>query len=194
MVKRPVLTPEQLRQLLRYEPDTGRLFWRTAPVSFFVAGRHSAERKCLAWNGKNAGKEALCYRDSPDSYAYGEIFGHKVYAHRVIVAMTTGAWPDGEVDHIDGDRSNNRENNLRAVTRRENALNKSLRRSNKSGAMGVYWDRARKKWAAEIFDRGVKVHIGRFDSLPDAKRARAAREAELGYHPNHGRQPLTLDR
>lgn len=66
---------EILHKLLRYDPKTGKLFWKTATVDAFEDGKHSAERKCKAWNAQNSGKEALAYRDNKNEYAYGSIFG-----------------------------------------------------------------------------------------------------------------------
>lgn len=140
MAKKPIPTPEQLRQLLRYEPETGKLFWRVAPLSLFEDCGYPAAHRCALWNGKYAGKEALAYREKDRPYAYGEVFGAKVYAHRAIVAMHDGVWPR-VVDHIDGDKTNNRLSNLRAVTQTENCMNARRRRDNTSGATGVYLGR-----------------------------------------------------
>jgi hypothetical protein len=194
MRKTPQPPVEQLRDMLEYDPANGTLRWRVVPLKYFQSTGYSAERKCAAWNGKYAGKVALAHRDKPGSYAYGDVFGTKVYAHRAILAMEHGVWPEADVDHINGDRTDNRLINLRPVSRQVNAMNRSIYSRNRSGVMGVYWDRSRSQWAAEIFVNGVKQHIGRFERLEDAKRARAEREVLLGYHPNHGRQPLTIDR
>ncbi len=186
MAKKPLPTPVDLRQLLRYEPETGKLFWREAPLSLFAdAGYPAAHRRAL-WNGKYAGKEALCYRDHAANYAYGTVFGTKVYAHRAIVAIDQGAWPP-EVDHINGDRTDNRLSNLRAVTRPENAKNRPMQSRNKSGVIGVSWDKSSGKWAAEISEGGTRTRLGYFENIEDAKAARVRSEAMLGFHANHGR-------
>lgn len=186
MAKRSLPCPTVLRQLLRYEPDTGKLFWREAPHGVFSAGKYPAARICKTWNGQNAGREALCYRDTPDSYAYGAVFGVKCYAHRALVALRDGAWPVC-VDHQDGDRTNNSLGNLRACTRSQNAMNLPIRSQNTSGRIGVCWDKTRGKWAAEIKSCGVRRRLGRFDSFDDACAARAEAEKDMGFHPNHGR-------
>jgi hypothetical protein len=186
MAKNPIPTPEELRQLLRYEPETGKLFWREAPLSLFTDAGYPAAHRCALWNGKYAGREALAYREKSRPYAYGDIFGTKVYAHRAIVALHEGEWPK-VVDHIDGDKTNNRLSNLRSVTTRENAMNGGFRRDNTSGVTGVYLDKRDNRWCAEIFCSGRKIHIGRFRDFESAKAAREAHEAVLGFHPNHGR-------
>lgn len=181
------VTPEQLRQLLRYEPETGRLFWRNAPLSMFEARGSHAPRIHAAWNAKYAGKEALAYREKSRPYAYGDVLGKKVYAHRAIIAMRDGVWPKA-VDHVDGDKTNNRLSNLRAVTTQQNCMNSGFRSDNTSGATGVWLDKRDNRWCAEIFHAGRKKFIGRFHVLEDAKAAREAYQAALGFHPNHGKQ------
>lgn len=190
MTKKTLPTPETLRQLLRYEPDTGKLFWRTADPSMFQDGAYSAERKCKAWNGKYSGKQALDYRDKERPYPYGDVFGVKCYAHRAIIAITEGYWPE-EVDHINGDKTDNRLVNLRAVTRLENMKNTSRRSDNTSGYTGISYDGERRLWAAEIISEGKKKHLGRFASKSQAAAARLAAERKYGFHPNHGRNSCT---
>ena len=179
-------SPELLRKLLRYEPDTGKLFWRLATPDMFLDGKkHSAKTKCAIWNAKCAGKPALSYREKNRPYAYGDIFGVKVYAHRVICAMRDGTWPE-VVDHINGDKQDNRSQNLRSVDHSANAMNRLLGSNNKSGIVGVYWDRARLKWSAEIQANGKKFFLGRFDRKLDAQKARQKAQESMGFSSRHG--------
>lgn len=186
MRKKALPSPDVLRQILRYKPCTGELRWRQATPEMFSDGAYSAERKCRAWNGKYSGKPALCHQDPERPYSYGEIFGVKCYAHRAILAMMTGEWPD-EVDHINGDKSDNRLTNLRAVSRSENMKNTSLRSDNTSGVTGVYFDKSRCLWAAEILAGGKRSHLGRYRTKKEAVLARKAAEIRFGFHANHGR-------
>ena len=186
MTKKHLPTPDVLRQLLRYNAETGNLFWREASPCMFDDSAYSAERKCKAWNGKYSGKIALNYECKVHRYKYGEIFGVKLYAHRVIIAMTTNKWPD-EVDHINGNRGDNRLPNLRPVTRSENMKNSAMRSDNTSGTMGVYWDSARGKWSAEIYSDGKKAYLGRFSCKSEAIKKRLEAEKKMGFHKNHGR-------
>jgi hypothetical protein len=106
------------------------------------------------------------------------------------MAMTTGHWPNGDVDHINGDRQDNRICNLRNVTRSENCMNSSISKRNKSGVLGVCWTSRERKWLAQIQHNGKNIHIGSFDVLEDAKAARLNKEKELGFHENHGKPRL----
>ena len=177
-------TPELLRKLLRYEAG-GKLFWRARTPDMFADGNYTAERSCNNWNARLAGKEA--FASDCSGYRHGAIFCRPLYAHRVIWAMETGAWPEFEIDHINGVRDDNRIENLRGVTRQDNGKNMKMPCTNTSGHMGVYWDNARGKWVAYIKVRRVKIHLGYFSDKSDAIDARKSAEIEHGFHENHGR-------
>lgn len=100
--------------------------------------------------------------------------------------MTIGEWPEF-VDHINGDRTDNKIENLRSCSRLENSVNRAVASHNKSGVLGVHYDKSRGKWAAEIKVNKKKVYLGRFDSIDEAKTARKIAEVKYGFHPNHGR-------
>lgn len=172
MAKRQLPSPEVLRQLLRYEPDTGKLFWKERPEG------------PAAWNGRFAGKEAI---SSPDGFGYlhGRVDYIPVRAHRVIFAMVYGYWPEAQVDHINGDRSDNRIENLRGATWSENQRNKGTQSNNKSGAKGVYWNAQRRKWHAQIKVNGDTLYLGRFARLEDARMA--YQQAAKDYHGDFAR-------
>ena len=180
-------SPELLRQLLRYDPDTGKLYWRERDVSFFnsTEGR-SANHACAQWNSRFAGKEALT-ADNGAGYNQGCIFGKVYKAHRVIWAMVYGEWID-EVDHIEGTRNDNRLAKLRDGSNGQNRKNTKLPRNNTSGAIGISWAKNINKWKAYINFDGKRIGLGYFDDINDAIFARKSAEAEYGYHPNHGRQ------
>jgi hypothetical protein len=93
-------SPDLLRKLLRYEPETGKLFWRERDREFF-----KSDRDYKVWNIRFAGKEAFTASDC--GYKTGKVFGKTYRAHRIIWALQTGAWPRDEIDHIDQDKSNN---------------------------------------------------------------------------------------
>lgn len=179
-------SPELLRKLLRYEPETGKLFWRERQVEMFTDGKYSAERSCAAWNSALVGKEALA-APHKEGYKQGRIFGRIYLAHRVIWAMVYGEWPLKCIDHISGVRDDNRIENLRAVSQAENSKNQKRRSNNISGVTGVIWHRPTQKWQAYIKINGNQKHLGLFTALNEAAAVRKAAEAEHGYHPNHGR-------
>jgi hypothetical protein len=163
----PLPSQEELRKLLDYDPETGKLIWK--------------RRKCDSptWNIRFAGKPALTIEKR--GYFTGSIWGVKYMTHRIIWKWMTGDDP-AEIDHINGNGLDNRWANLRSVDRLANARNMPKRRENKSGYCGVYF--AQGKWQARI----LRKTIGTFSSREDAIAARKAAERELGFHPNHGRR------
>jgi hypothetical protein len=183
---KPLPSPELLRKLLRYEPDTGRLFWRKRTPDMFEGQSRNAQDCCNAWNNKFAGREAFT-SISGKGYNSGAIFGRNYRAHRVIWAIFHGEWPRGQIDHINGNPSDNRIKNLRDVTNEENHRNMKTRSDNTSGVMGVFFYKTRKKWEAYIKTDGRKKHLGYFANIDDAIAARKAAEIKYGYHKNHGR-------
>jgi hypothetical protein len=102
--------------------------------------------------------------------------GGQRYVHRIIMA----AEENEQVDHINGDRLDNRRENLRICTAAENSFNKVIGTRNKSGVVGVHWDSKRLRWAAQICIGGKTIPLGRFDDLEKAKAVRLA--AETSYH------------
>jgi hypothetical protein len=101
--------------------------------------------------------------------------------------MKTGKWPDTEIDHINGNRADNRFENLRQVSHQENGKNTKRYASNRSGFAGVGRTTNPSKWRARIRVNGKLVHLGVFDSAEDARTARKAAEKQFGFHENHGR-------
>lgn len=180
MPRKPLPTPEELRQLLRYEPETGRLYWLPRPSEMF-----KTERDTNAWNTRYAGREAFLSPHS-DGYRQGRIHERKYLAHRVAYAIHHGEWPPEDIDHINGVCDDNRIENLRAVSRTVNNRNRNMQTNNKSGVNGVNWHKTAKKWMARIYLGGMQKSLGYFDSLDDAVAARKAAEVGHGYTERHG--------
>jgi len=174
-------TPQELREFLRYEPKTGKLFWKPRDVSFF-----KTDRACNSWNAKYENKEALTACKS-GGYRHGCILSRQHLAHRVAWALHHGVWPSDQIDHINGDTADNRILNLRVVTPQENQMNTKMRRNNTSGVMGVGWRNDMAKWAANIQIEGRRKHLGLFEDKSDAIAARSEAEAQYNFHENHGR-------
>lgn len=185
-MKRSLPSQQYIIECLSYDPDTGMLFWRERPVCHFVGRRRSAAHIAANINSTRAGQPA--FTAMANGYYTGAIDGRNYRAHRVIWKLVTGEEPDN-IDHIDGDRANNRWINLRSVDRHENCKNACLRSDNTSGVIGVHWSTSRKKWVAQIKAHDKLVNLGRFDSRDDAVRARKAAEITYGFHKNHGRRP-----
>ena len=184
MIHKDLPSPELLRKLLRYEPETGKLFWMERGVSLFNDGVQTAEHTCARWNSRLAGRPA--FSKSSHGYLRCSIFYRRYYAHRIIWAMVTSEWPSAQIDHINHDRLDNRIKNLRAVTNKENGKNQSMPCTNTSGTVGVGWHKASGKWRADIVSNGKQIRLGKFTDIKDAIVARKDAEAEYFYHRNHG--------
>ena len=192
MAKRQLPSPEDLRQLLRYEPETGKLFWKEREPRFCVTSDpRGPEWVAKRWNKRLSGKEALTAKNN--GYRVGPILGRMVPAHRVAWALHCGEWPTGQIDHINGIRDDNRIANLRDVSAAENGRNQKAPHDNTSGVIGVGWDQARGKWKASINTRGRTHHLGRFNDFESAVKARTEAERRYGFHPNHGRSARLRD-
>jgi hypothetical protein len=175
----PKLTAKVVRELLDYNPDTGVLTWRERDRRWFknIGAWHR-------WNVCYAGKRTGCL-DNRQRRCIG-IFGRQYLEHRVVFLWMTGRWPKPEVDHIDHDTTNNKWKNLRKASRKENAKNQSLFRTNKSGHVGIYrcynWG-----YLVQIGVNGRIHQLGRFPTMQKAIAARLAAQRQHGFFKNHGR-------
>lgn len=162
---RKAVTGERLRELLHYDPETGVFTWR-------VGGRR-------ARLGEAAGCVETC------GYLRITIDGRQYYAHRLAWLYVTGAWPADQLDHRDGDRTNNRFDNLREATHAENGQNRTTQKNNTSGFAGVHWHLGDRRWHARIRVGGRRVHLGSFDTPEEAHAAYIEAKARL-----HDFQPV----
>lgn len=178
--------PDVLRQILFYHPESGKLFWRKRDIAFFKDGARPAIVACKRWNTRYADKEAFTSTDR-DGYRQGAIFNRRRLAHRVIWALVTGKWPDGPLDHINGNPSDNRISNLRRVSVAEN--NKNIKRpcNNTTGVAGVYKCPDSGNWFSRVQCGGKVINLGRYKNFDEAVQARQNGLAKYGFHPNHGR-------
>lgn len=177
----PELTAEQARDLLRYEPDTGRLFWKERPANLFAT-----ERSWKTWNKRYAHREAFTSRNV-NGYRHGSIFDESISAHKLAWFLAVGRWPNGHIDHINGVRDDNRIVNLREVQPIQNAWNMYRRHDNKSGQTGVIYSGRQKRWCANIRIAGTRFNLGSYMTKQEAVAARKAAEKVAGFHANHGR-------
>lgn len=170
MAKKPLPPVEVLRQLLRYEPETGKLFWNERPTHMFSTdSTRSQEHISALWNSRYAGKEAFTARATA-GHKHSTIFGTLVQAQRVIWAIVHGEWPAFGIDHIDGDPANNRLENLRIATQSQNCANRTSRKGATSKYLGVH--RQKKSWIAQIKPIGGKgYYIGSFKTEEEAAMA-----------------------
>jgi hypothetical protein len=107
--------------------------------------------------------------------------------HRLAWFYVTGEHPDFEIDHIDGDRMNNRWDNLAKSDPTLNSRNQGNRKDNTSGVRGVHF--YQNVWVARISHKGQRYVLGLFDTIEEATAARKAAEVLFGYHRNHGGRP-----
>lgn len=164
---------DYLHKRLRYEPETGKLFWR------------DCEEMPKKWRTRYAGNEAFTSANG-HGYRKGSIYGVMFQAHRVIWAIHYGEWPSDQIDHINGVRNDNRISNLRVVTNQENGRNSSMRSDNTSGVCGVCWHKASGKWHAHIMVDGRSKHLGLFPTIAAAAAARAEASRRYGFTDRHG--------
>lgn len=170
---KPLPSIEYLRQRLRYEPETGKLFWL------------DYEEMPQQWRSVWFGKEAFTSYQS-EGYRKGKIDGVSYLAHRVAYALYHAEWPFAQIDHINGIRTDNRIVNLRVVTSQENQHNMTMRSDNTSGITGVTWHKRDRKWAAHIRLSGKKKHLGFFKTIEEAAIARAEASRLYGFTERHG--------
>lgn len=162
-----MLEHQELLKLLDYDKETG-IFTRK------VRTTNSVKVGDIAGNKNSAG------------YLVVSVKGKQYLGHRLAWFYINSEWPE-EIDHIDGDRFNNKIQNLRNCDSTENKRNSCISKNNKSGFTGVSWSKTNDKWRAVIWDKRKKVHLGYFKDINDAMRARLQAELDLGYHANHGR-------
>jgi hypothetical protein len=164
MTKPTTLTAERVRELLTYEPLTGLFYWRV-------------DRRCGRGRGRvtaNAGSQAGTPFLGAKGRRYWKItIDARCYlAHRIAVLCMMGAWPEHEVDHIDGNGLSNAWANLRPATRAQNGANTSRRSDNTVGLKGV--TRQGSRFVAQL-QRGKRhVYLGAYDTAEEAHAAYVA--------------------
>jgi hypothetical protein len=161
-----MITQSELKELVRYNKDTGE----------FVYIKPRKRIKVGDTAGRNHSK----------GYWVIGINGRQYLAHRLAWLYITGEWPSDQVDHINHDRSDNRWGNLREATNKINHQNRPMQKNNKSGFTGVFWEKAINKWRSQIKVGGKKIHLGVFDNLSDAISTRQEANNRYGFHVNHG--------
>jgi hypothetical protein len=173
MTDRNLPSVEYLRKRLRYEPETGKLFWL------------DCEDMAGWWRTRHKGKEAFtAFNDG--GYKCGAINHNSFKAHRVAWAIYHGDWPSDQIDHINGIKDDNRIVNLHVVTSQENGRNQSMNRRNTSGVCGVAWYKPTRKWMSYITIEGKFKNLGYFATIEAAAAARAEASRQHGYTDRHG--------
>lgn len=155
------LSPEviELRENFTYNPETGF-------ITKFKTGN-------LGWLEEQG-------------YRVFDWKGDSIKAHRLIFLLVLGFIPEGQVDHINHDRADNRWINLRVVSKPTNAKNLSKYVSNSSGVTGVCWHKKQQKWIARIMVNNKAIQLGSFESKEEAIAVRQAALVKYNFHENHG--------
>ena len=164
-----------LHECLNYDPRTGRLVWRIRPLSHFAkAGDRSSAHLHAIFNTQHAGTDAGGITGGYFALTLDRV---RIQAHRAAWAMMTGKWPSFFIDHINGDRRDNRWDNLREATRAENCRNAKLSAKNTSGFKGVR--ASGRKWTANIRDGRRQLYLGVYDTPYEAHAAYCAAAIRL---------------
>lgn len=149
------LTAERARELLSYDPQSGLLTWRISRGNCFKAGDVAGPPGSMR-----------------QGYLRVYLDGRSYSVHRVIWLYVHRVHPSGEIDHIDGDRLNNKISNLRDVTRTKNQENlKHAHKDNSTGHLGVSYNKKNQKFTAHITILGRQNYLGSFQSAGDAHEA-----------------------
>lgn len=164
---------ELAKKLFYYEPETGKVF-RIAKLTWKRNIKPCKPREIKDIN--NYGYIQVSFQGRP--------FG----LHRIIFLLMTGSFPANDVDHIDGDRLNNKWENLREVARCENLRNIGIKSSNSTGYHGVSFRKDTGKFTVYIDFDGVRYRGGSFTDLKDAVNKRREMETSFGFHENHGKR------
>lgn len=179
------LTADIIRELLDYNSETGALTWRHRPMKWF-AHCQIPSKEFARWNNCFAGKPALT-ADDGEGYRVGRILNIIVRAHRVAWLHYYGAWPAEQIDHINGDRADNRIENLRAADAFINMRNQKKFCTNTSGFTCVYWEPRKQRWAARLFINGKRKRFGTYRTREEAAHVVESKRAEFGFTDRHGK-------
>jgi hypothetical protein len=160
------LTHERLLAELDYNPDTGVFVWKSR-------GGKGRRPDGVAGTRHSAGYTHICLRRNG--------VGGFHFAHRLAWFYVHGCWPKGVIDHINGDRTDNRIANLRDVPVGVNAQNRRAPQTNsRSGVLGVCWKACRSRWLAQIKTNGQRTKVlGTFRTKEEAEAAYLAAKREL---------------
>jgi hypothetical protein len=164
-----------LNECFFYEPSSGELIWKQRPTSHFGDDPESKYHK--NWNGRFAGTKAGSPR--PSGHLYVSVASVSYAVHKIIWKMVTGQ-DVPELDHRNTNPSDNRWDNLRPATRRQNTYNKKCYKNSRTGFKGVRPSaRNPARFSASIKYLGRRIRLGTYDTAEAAHAARCAKAREL---------------
>lgn len=152
-------------------------------MNYYERIRYDAATGSFVWAmsapGISAGKPAGSV--SKNGYRVVKIGRKQVRAGRLAWFLSHGQWPAGEIDHINGDRLDDRLANLRVVDRAGNSQNKRCAQANNRscGLLGVTWNKQHQRWQAKIMANKVRHHVGLFDTAQAAHAAYLQKKRQL---------------
>ena len=165
-IRNGIISHDRLKDVINYSPNTGDII-------------------ATASRGRVKQGDVLGSLDK-GGYVVLRIDNREYKGHRIAWFYTHGEWPNGQMDHINHIKNDNRLKNIRVVSDAENKKNLALSKDNTSGITGVYWFKPAKLWKAQINVNGKGKVLGYFKNRLDAAECRKKAEVSLGYHVNHG--------
>lgn len=168
-----------LASVFEYNAEAGLLVWKRRDRSTF-----KSDGSFKSWNTRFSGKVA----GSQNGQGYRQVdLDGKVYlAHRIIWTLVNGDIGAEDIDHLNGDRSDNRIENLRVVSRSVNLRNSARIKPSQLGICGVSVHKATGKYRAYVGVNGKQIHLGFFDDLDAAIEAREEANSTYGFTKRHG--------
>lgn len=166
--KERAITADMAHELLRYDADTGEFTWLPRSEEMPDYKRFNAR-----YAGKSAGSR------HPRGYVSIHFLGSIFRAHRIAWLMHYGQWPSLDIDHANGNPSDNRIANLREALHVENMQNKRVYQNNTTGHPGIAFAPWMNKWRARIATAGRIINVGSFTTRDEAISAYVAAKAEL---------------
>jgi len=139
-----MISAEKVREYLDYSEATGFFAWKKIPSRKFKVGDAAGSLK-------------------PHGYMKIQVCGERHYSHRLAWLYITGKWPQGEMDHRDGNRANNAFNNLRESAHKQNCINRPARGTSFMAGSG--------RWRAQIGVELKQISLGTFGSESEAHAA-----------------------
>ena len=156
-----MITQSELEEKIFYYPLTGNFIWR------------------ISIKGVEKGDIAGCFDDK--GYRIIQIDNNQYKAHRLAWLYIKGYFPENDVDHIDQDKSNNKWENLREVSKQCNMRNRGITKNNTSGVTGVCWNKKGDKWCSYLKVSGKRIHLGYYINFDNAVLARWKGEVKYGF-------------
>ena len=164
------ISHQKLKELITYNPETGMVSWKVSPSRNIKLGERAGY---------------FC-KSKKKTYRSITILGERRREHCWAWFYITGSLPINEIDHINGDGTDNRWCNLRHVTSSENRHNQRMLCNNKSGINGVFWSNSKKSWVVTFVIEGKQRTIMQTKDFFEACCTRKSLDRAHNYSLQHG--------